>query len=73
MEVREKERGGGGEGGEEKRSQEGEEAMEGLLLTLKVICFEGDASSLTRDLVTGDPASGQVTNYLISYNFFQLK
>ena len=52
MKVKEGERGGGGEGGEDRRSQE-----EGLLLTLRVMYFEGDVPSLTCD-----PAVGQVTS-----------
>ena len=47
-----KARGGGGEKGKRRRRGEKfKEAMEGLLLTLRVMCPEGDAPSSTRDLV----------------------
>ena len=49
-----KARGGGkGDGGEEKEEWEKQEAgVKNLLVTLRVICLEGDAPSSTRDVVT---------------------
>ena len=37
----------------EKEGEKQEEPVEGFLLTLRVMCLEGDALSSTRALVTG--------------------